>query len=61
MLHSANPERLNDKGNTRKDAWITLVRQNRWYLVGGLRVGDDGKKIYQAWRINREGSIEKDD
>ena len=61
MLHSADPERLNDKGNTRKDVWIILVRQNRRYLVGDLRVGDDGKKMNQTWGINREGSIEKDD
>lgn len=61
MLHSTDPERLNDKGNPSKDAWITLVRQNRRDLVDRLRVGVDGEKMDQAWVINREGSIEKDD
>ena len=58
MLHSAGPERLNDKGNPSNDAWNTLVRQNIRDFVGGLRVGDDGKKMDQAWGINKGGSIE---
>ena len=60
MLHSADPERLNDKGNPSNDAWIALVRQNIRDFVGGLRVGDDRKKMDQAWGINKEGSTEKD-
>jgi hypothetical protein len=50
MLQSTDQKRINNKGGSREDTWISLGRGNRIDFLDGLKIGVDGLiHSHQGW------------